>query len=168
MAHDLSLCRNCPEAPGWCDINRARTLTHLTSILGRLCLIALAGAVLACTTVKHLEGPKDYSGARLYEVFCASCHGLRGLGDGPVAPFIKADVPDLTLISARNGGQFPAEQVYRSIDGQSRRPSHGPRHMPVWGYEFFGGDGDDETAHKQASDMVERLVAHLASIQQTR
>lgn len=139
----------------------------MSILLRRLCPIALAVSVLACTTAKHLEGPNDYSSARLYEVFCASCHGLQGHGDGPVAPFVKADVPDLTLISARNGGQFPAEQVYRSIDGQSPRPSHGPRHMPVWGYEFFGGDGDDETAHKQADEMVSRLVEYLASIQQT-
>jgi len=134
------------------------------SILRRLCPIALAASVLACTT----DGPKDYSGARLYEVFCASCHGVRGHGDGPVAPFIKADVPDLTLIFERYGGQFPAEQVYRIIDGQSQRPSHGPRNMPVWGYEFFAGDSDDQTAHNQAGDTVERLVAYLASIQQSR
>lgn len=137
------------------------------SLLRRLCQMALAGSLLACTTVSHPSGPETYSGARLYEVFCASCHGSQGRGDGPVAPFIKADVPDLTLISARSGGQFPAEQVYRSVDGQSRRPTHGPRHMPVWGYEFFAGDGDDESAHKQAGDMVERLVAYLASIQES-
>lgn len=144
-----------------------QSVCHATSILRRLCPIALAVSVLACTPVKHLEGPADYSGARLYEVFCASCHGLRGHGDGPVAPFITADVPDLTLSAARHGGQFPAEEVYRIVDGQSQRPSHGPRHMPVWGYEFFAGDSDDQTAHKQASDMVDRLVEYLASIQQT-
>jgi hypothetical protein len=37
--------------------------------------------------------------------------------------------------------------------------------MPVWGYEFFTGDGDDQTAHKQAGDMVDRLVEYLESIQ---
>ncbi len=109
---------------------------------------------------------RNYSGARLYEVFCASCHGLGGHGDGPVSPYIRANVPDITSIALRNGGEFPAEQVYKIIDGQSQRPSHGPRNMPVWGYEFFTGDGDDQTAHKQASDMVDRLVEYLGSIQE--
>jgi hypothetical protein len=37
--------------------------------------------------------------------------------------------------------------------------------MPVWGYEFFGDEPDDEVAHQQASDMVQRLVEYLRSIQ---
>ena len=37
--------------------------------------------------------------------------------------------------------------------------------MPVWGYEFFGDDPDDEIAHRQAFDKVKRLVEYLRSIQ---
>ena len=39
--------------------------------------------------------------------------------------------------------------------------------MPVWGYEFFGDAADDEVAHRQASDLVKRLVEYLRSIQRT-
>jgi hypothetical protein len=40
--------------------------------------------------------------------------------------------------------------------------------MPVWGYEFFGMEGDDETAHQQATDKVERLVKFLSTLQRTQ
>jgi mono/diheme cytochrome c family protein len=106
-----------------------------------------------------------YSGPELYETFCASCHGRSGHGDGPVAPLLKAHVPDLTLIAARRGGKFPADEVYRYIDGQADTPTHGPRSMPVWGYEFYGDDPDDEVAHKQASRLIDRLVKQLQRMQ---
>jgi hypothetical protein len=37
--------------------------------------------------------------------------------------------------------------------------------MPVWGYEFFDPQDDDRTAHRQASERIDRLVRYLASIQ---
>jgi hypothetical protein len=37
--------------------------------------------------------------------------------------------------------------------------------MPVWGYEFFGDEPDDEAAHAEASVKIERLVSYLRSIQ---
>jgi hypothetical protein len=76
-------------------------------------------------------------------------------------------VPDLTHIAARRDGRFPEEDVFRIIDGQSPLSAHGARHMPVWGYEFFGNDPDDEIAHRQATQKVDRLVAYLRSIQRT-
>jgi hypothetical protein len=82
-----------------------------------------------------------------------------------VAPLLKARVPDLTLIAARNGGKFPEQEVYRHIDGQAGDPTHGPRNMPVWGYEFYGDQPDDEDAHKEASRTIERLVKHVRSMQ---
>jgi hypothetical protein len=78
---------------------------------------------------------------------------------------LKAPVPNLALIAARHGGVFPADEVYRHIDGQAGDPSHGPRNMPVWGYEFYGTQEDDEDAHKQATRTIERLVKHVQSLQ---
>ena len=43
--------------------------------------LALAGAAMAFEAVT-LE---DYSGAELFERFCASCHGSEARGNGPVA-----------------------------------------------------------------------------------
>jgi hypothetical protein len=37
--------------------------------------------------------------------------------------------------------------------------------MPVWGYEFFGDEADDEAAHAEASGRIERVVNYLRSVQ---
>jgi len=55
--------------------------------------------------------------------------------------------------------------IFRIVDGQADLGSHGPRNMPVWGYEFFGADADDETAHGEATRKVESVVEFLHSIQ---
>ena len=107
----------------------------------------------------------DPRGDHLFKVSCAGCHGADARGNGPVAPFLTVPVPDLTRIAARRGGSFPTGEIYRIVDGQAELNAHGPRHMPVWGYEFFGAEADDEAAHRQASLKVESLVKYLGSIQ---
>jgi mono/diheme cytochrome c family protein len=118
------------------------------------------------------EEPTDVlyteSGAVLYQRYCASCHGESARGNGPVAPFLAVKVPDLTRIAQRRGGQFPAQEIFQIVDGQSARAAHGPRHMPVWGYEFFGAQSDDRLAHQQATERVERLVSYLGTLQRTK
>ena len=120
----------------------------------------------SCTTLsEHSVTPHDYSGVRLYQVFCASCHGLTGHGDGPVAPLVQAHVPDLTRISERHGGQFPTDELFRIIDGRTAVPTHGSREMPVWGFEFYGDNTRDAIARQQATETVTRLVDYLHTIQ---
>jgi mono/diheme cytochrome c family protein len=109
--------------------------------------------------------PYEYSGVRLYQVFCASCHGLTGHGDGPVVPLLKGGVPDLTRLSQRNGGKFPAEHVRQIIDGRAAQAAHGAREMPVWGFEFYGNVYDDALARRQAEQTIQRLVDYLQTIQ---
>ena len=69
----------------------------------------------------------------LYQIHCASCHGTGGKGDGPAAEALKHVPPDLTTISRRNGGQFPAFRIGHIIDGQETILAHGTREMPIWG-----------------------------------
>jgi hypothetical protein len=89
------------------------------------------------------------------------------MGNGPITPVIGVQPPDLTRIAARRDGTFPELEVWRIIDGQADLTAHGPRHMPVWGYEFFGNDADDEVAHRQAEQKIDSLVRYLRSIQRT-
>src|SRR5689334_23399795 len=99
--------------------------------------LALAGAALAFEAVT-LE---DYTGAELFDRFCASCHGAQAHGDGPVSRSLNVAVPDLTTIAARYG-EFPAGQIRDMIDGRGIDVrAHGTRTMPVWGYEFWVEDG---------------------------
>lgn len=71
-------------------------------------------------------------GGKLYQHYCASCHGLDGRGSGPVTPALKTIPPDLTRIE-KKGGRFPAEELQKAIAGQNGVNVHGTNEMPVWG-----------------------------------
>lgn len=107
------------------------------------------------------------SGLDMYQTLCASCHGVSAKGDGPVAPLIKVRVPDLTRLAARDGGEFPAEDVRRTIDGRYERNAHGPRDMPVWGWQFYDGKSTDDAAERARVDaMIEKLTQYLRLLQE--
>jgi mono/diheme cytochrome c family protein len=133
-----------------------------TGAANRLALAAIA--IIAATPCVADEAP-DMSGSELYRVFCASCHGNQGHGDGPVAATLKPVVPDLTRIAARNGGTFPVERVRTTIDGQSVPRSHGTRAMPVWGWDFYAINRQDPARRQRAAELIDRLVEYLRSIQ---
>lgn len=68
-----------------------------------------------------------------YESKCASCHGLKGKGDGPAAQSRKIRPADLSKLAANNRGVLPVNSMYSMIVGDKSIPAHGPRNMPVWG-----------------------------------
>jgi len=131
----------------------------------RSILLAMCISLTACVNRQCLDTPGTASGAALFRINCAGCHGTDARGNGSVAEFINAPVPDLTRISVRNGGEYPTERIFQVIDGQSGTNVHGERHMPIWGYEFFGPEADDAKAHLTASQKVDRLVHYLRVLQ---
>lgn len=137
-------------------------------IASRLLLAAVFVLAAACRTQPQPQPAPlgELSGAQLYGQLCASCHGVGGKGDGPVALLIKTGVPDLTRLAYRDGGEFPAEDVRRTIDGRFDRPAHGSRDMPVWGWRLYAGSsGDDKEARARTDSLIDLLVEHLRSIQ---
>jgi mono/diheme cytochrome c family protein len=77
------------------------------------------------------------TGKQDFDANCASCHGFDGKGHGQalyVIPQVKP--PDLTVLSKTNGGVFPTDRVYKSIDGRNGIPSHERFDMPFWGTTF--------------------------------
>ena len=70
---------------------------------------------------------------------------------------------NLTELAKKNGGVFPSELVFRTIDGRQPVRGHGGPDMPVWGDAFAksreAGDAD------RAKAMIQSLVDHLESIQ---
>jgi mono/diheme cytochrome c family protein len=76
-------------------------------------------------------------GAELYRHYCATCHGADATGDGPMAPALVLQPPDLTTLTVRFGGAFPMQRVIDRIDGQDPLVAHGSP-MPVYG-PFFEG-----------------------------
>jgi mono/diheme cytochrome c family protein len=130
-------------------------------------LAVLATGLIVGSCASQRASQEAASGAALYQTSCAGCHAADARGNGPIAPVIGVRPPDLTRIAARRNGRFPELEVWRIIDGQADLSAHGPRHMPVWGYEFFGADADDEVAHRRAEEKVDSLVGYLRSIQRT-
>ena len=83
---------------------------------------------------------KPIEGAKIFRDYCASCHGVDARGHGPASVALRHPVPDLTRISQRNGGKFPAENIKRTILGTDvGPPAHGDREMPIWGPIFHVG-----------------------------
>ena len=135
--------------------------TKQTGLLGAV--LTLLGCVQSGGA--HADEAPDLSGAELYQVFCASCHGKQAHGDGPVAKTLKPMVPDLTRISVRNGGVFPTRRVRETIDGQDLPRTHGTRAMPVWGWDFYAVDRPDPARRARANELINQLVSYIESIQ---
>lgn len=125
-------------------------------------------ALAACASQPTQRELTQMSGLEMYESLCASCHGASGEGDGPVAPLIRIHVPDLTRLAQRQGGEFPAADVHRTIDGRFERPAHGPRDMPVWGWQFYRSETMNDPAERARVDaLINRLVDYLRTIQKS-
>jgi len=131
--------------------------------IGGLCAAVLMLALLA--RVAHPQGYAFYSGAELFQRFCATCHGASGRGDGLVASSLAVLVPDLTRLSQTNGSTFPALQIRELIDGRAVLEAHGPRFMPVWGYEFWVEEGADVVAEQGTRMIIDKLLEYLRTIQ---
>jgi len=101
----------------------------------------------------------------LYLRNCASCHGIKGDGQGPVAAQLKTPPTDLRLLSLRYGNPLPEDQIARFIDGRADIVAHGPREMPVWGEQVWKYPEGTEPS-SQVTSRVADLVAYLQSIQE--
>jgi mono/diheme cytochrome c family protein len=133
----------------------------------RSLLLVLASA-LALSLLAQAPAPKKAAdasvaaGAEMYQAYCASCHGPKGLGGGPVAQYLKTPVPDLTTLTRQNKGVFPAQRVAQVIRGEVDVKTHGIREMAVWG-PFFLSQKNTQEAVVQA--RVANLSTYLESIQ---
>jgi mono/diheme cytochrome c family protein len=73
------------------------------------------------------------SGKQMYANYCAPCHGADGKGHGPAAIALKRQPVDLTVLSRKNGGQFPVKHIVAVLQFGTDLPSHGSAEMPIWG-----------------------------------
>ncbi len=85
-----------------------------------------------------IDTPEPQTGKQAFMENCASCHGFDGNGGGEMAENLIKMPPDLTQLSARNGGVFPSDYVMSTIDGLDRG-THFSGAMP----EFGAGDMGD-------------------------
>ncbi|MGE5339140.1 MAG: c-type cytochrome [Gemmatimonadota bacterium] len=132
--------------------------------------IAAGTALLFALGLGHAQPPRPDLGKFEYESNCASCHGLSGKGDGGFAKWAGLRMPDLTRLSARNGGVFPAQRLYDVIDGRAMVAAHGDREMPIWGVDYMvkARPAYDDYRHDPEFFVQSRIMAlvnHLYSLQ---
>ena len=108
------------------------------------------------------EMQQRVTGRETFRTYCATCHGTAGRGDGPLSEKMRVRPADLAEISKRNGGQFPSDQVFRSIDGRQPVRGHGGPDMPEWGDAFLRSrDGGDAASVKLTIDSLVRFIESL-------
>jgi mono/diheme cytochrome c family protein len=130
-------------------------------------LPAVLVAVLIYVLVPRIADAAS-TGKQDFDTNCASCHGVDGKGHGEalyVIPQVKP--PDLTVLSKNNGGVFPDDRVYKSIDGRKGIPSHERFDMPFWG-TTFQREGQEFTPASEAGvrARIKKIVDYLKSIQE--
>lgn len=63
-------------------------------------LFTIAGVSAAAAGEPAAESKE--TGGSIYRVYCASCHGTQGKGDGQIADALRVRPADLTLLASHN------------------------------------------------------------------
>jgi mono/diheme cytochrome c family protein len=115
---------------------------------------ALMGAVALAGCVQEAE----VSPRAAFMEDCSACHGPTGEGSRALGLALDPPAPDLTGLSARNGGVFPRNYVMSTIDGLMRG-AHFSEAMPVFGESDLGETVIVENADGTGTPVPSRLLA---------
>lgn len=146
--------------------------------------LALGFLLLSVASATAIADDKvSDSGKADYLSYCASCHGVDGKGNGPLAPTLKIAPSDLTVITKNNKGNFPYTLLRKTIESRELglARAHGPREMPVWGPVFaqepegpmpggasgaYYGVSAMQCEHLAARVRIMNIVDYIESIQE--
>lgn len=139
-----------------------------TGLLSCACLFSvtmLTKAQQSQTTIKKapIQRTSANSGVEMFNSYCAACHGKDAKGNGPAVAALKVPPPDLTTLSQRHGGKYPAMYVESVLTfGAENFPAHGAKEMPIWGPllgSISGGVNAPQTALRihNLNDYIEGL-----------
>lgn len=129
-------------------------------------LFSMLGAAGPPVRAAEPESP----GKQLYLQYCGACHGPEARGDGIVGTFMRLKPPDLTTLAVRHGGEFPLEEVVKTIDGRDVLRAHGDPAMPVWGQilsEELGATGTKRRlpVERRVQGRILAIAEYLQSMQ---
>lgn len=141
---------HCPARDFWHHIPM---MTHFRLPTSAIALLVVAG----CTP---FTAPQ--AGRALYDQNCAACHGADARGG--------AQVPDLTTLARRYGGDYPQMLVLDKLDGYARGQTvYAGTEMPEFGHLLTGRLTRVQTDQGLSRPLPEPIVAldaYLQSIQQ--
>ena len=135
--------------------------------------------VLACAAVVAAQQPaakikevpvkptSPVSGSEMYKAYCAVCHGTDGKGGGPAAASLKIPPTDLTLLSKKNGGVYPAQHVSAVLQFGAENPAaHGSATMPIWGTLLRSLNAGSQNPGPLVQQRVSNMTNYLKTLQQ--
>lgn len=127
-------------------LKRHRCIRPLTGVRLAVVWISVLEMSVPTASAKTLAMIVVPSGQELFQEHCAQCHGADGTGNGPMAKVLTVAPADLTAISKRANGTFPAARVVEIIRYGGNVTGHGSYVMPIWGKVFSdeGGGGKAE------------------------
>jgi len=133
------------------------------------CVASVIVLLLAATAALVRASDGDEPGKQLYLRYCSACHGSQAKGDGIAASAMRPPPADLTGLAARYGGEFPMEQVVRTIDGREAPHAHGAPAMPVGGEvlsDGLGAKGEQRPpVERRVQGRIFSIAEYLRSIQ---
>ena len=80
-------------------------------LMGVLLIAAWVGGITVAFAQQRPATAKFDLGKAEYESKCATCHGVTGKGDGPVASFLNRKASDLTTLAKNNTGVLPVAAI---------------------------------------------------------
>jgi mono/diheme cytochrome c family protein len=113
--------------------------------------------------VEQPSSVRPVEGRLIFQTYCAPCHGVDAEGKGPVSGALRQAVPDLTMLSIQNDGNFPGTRVRKviSFGDEPLIPAHGSKAMPIWGPLFHEVEFDQDLGHVR----LENVTSYIRSIQ---
>lgn len=143
------------------------TRTILSAIVFSLFSTPLVSFTIAAEDKKapaSIKTAEKVNGKSLYLSSCATCHGVNGKGDGPVAPNLIKKPSDLTMLKKQNNGTFPIERTKKFIDGREVVSAHGSRDMPVWGNIFKLQAMEEGILQNDKSDLEQSITNKIDAL----
>ena len=140
----------------------------------RTAFAMLAGAVLSAACGQGAGSRPDIGlgempaeqRRELFDRLCASCHGIEGRGDGPVADLLTVRPANLVTLAQRHAGTFPREYVVGVLSGQRRIRAHGTNDMPVWGQRLAPAESPAAAAGQlEQARLITALTDYVESLQ---
>jgi mono/diheme cytochrome c family protein len=137
--------------------------------LGSVAVLLLVLVTVPTGAQEQGAGFMAANGRVSFRLYCGSCHGAGGHGDGSVAKFLKVEPANLTLLAQKYNGTLPEEELARVIDGREEVGAHGRREMPIWGDVFQDPLADTretgETGEERSARKIKELIMFLRTIQ---
>lgn len=145
-------------------MRRSTLLSFIPALLLLWCVPAVAQQKTSPAPLKatEIKATPRGSGAEMYANYCATCHGMKGKGDGPAAPALKSGITDLSQLTKKNAGKFPADHVTSVLRFGSEITAHGSSTMPTWGPLLRSLNTSEEA---EAQLRIANIVKHIESLQ---